>query len=196
MNQDKIKHPFRTESPRRVCTKEYTNYQSYKKFIREDFNNRCAYTDCLDIHFGGYRTYHIDHVKPKSSFPDLVNSYNNLVYSCSYVNIKKSDKVEVNIDPCDVDWNNHFYRNEHGEIFPESNSEEAVLLHKALCLYLDRYRFVWQIQRLDELMDKLESLIENQGGLCSADSDVVKNYAELSMEYRKYKLYLGIELNS
>lgn len=196
MSQDEIRYPFRIKSPIRACTKQYKNYQSYKDFIREDFNNRCAYTDCLDIHFGGYRTFHIDHVKPKSNFPELENSYNNLVYSCSYVNIKKSDKIEVNIDPCDIDWNDHFYRNKFGEICPELNSKDAVSLHASLCLYLDRYRFVWQIQKLDELMTKIEKMIERKGGLDHSDSDIIKSYAELSIEYRKYKAYLDVELNS
>ena len=65
-------HPFRNMTPQRTCTKKRTDYHAYKAFLAEDFNHRCGYTDCSDHWFGGKRNFQIDHLKPKSIYPELV----------------------------------------------------------------------------------------------------------------------------
>ena len=110
-------HPFRNMTPQRTCTKKRTDYHAYKAFLAEDFNHRCGYTDCSDHWFGGKRNFQIDHLKPKSIYPELVNEYGNLVYCCSYVNNAKSDDDNPNyLDPCNVDFNLHFERDDMGFI--------------------------------------------------------------------------------
>jgi uncharacterized protein (TIGR02646 family) len=78
--------------PTRTCAESYSNYRSFKKHLENDFNNRCGYCDDPDSYYGQEISYHIDHFKPKSEFPELEVEYKNLVYSCPYCNRAKSNK--------------------------------------------------------------------------------------------------------
>lgn len=154
---------FRPVSPQRSCTKTYADYRSYKKDLAKDFNNRCGYTDCSDFWFGGINNFHIDHFIPwKKNFalrPDLKTSYSNLVYACSYVNILKSDDDETNyLDPCDVNFNDHFIRDALGRISPIAGSAQAVYMYTKLKLYLRRYQIIWMLDNLDQKIDQLDAL--------------------------------------
>lgn len=67
------------------------DYRSFKPFIREDFDRRCAY--CLvpeeDVPQGA-EIYVLDHYCPKSVRHDLVAHYPNLFWSCVPCNSHKS----------------------------------------------------------------------------------------------------------
>lgn len=183
---------FRNSSPKRTCTKKYANYRSYKPYLVDDFDRKCGYTNCPDYWFGGKRTFHIDHFKPKSIYPKLELEYSNLVYCCSYVNILKSDDDGNYIDPCDVDFNDHFERDENGNILPKSDSKKAKYMYDNLKLYLKRYRIIWQLDELYTKMKKMKNVIE---GL--ADSDYKKELlviqGELANEFVNYFEYLKLE---
>lgn len=190
----KIVYPFRKLEPRRTCTKIYSDYKSYKPYIVKDFNQRCAYTDCPDSFFGGARNFHIDHIKPKKKFPKLSNDYKNLVYSCSYVNIRKSDaEIEI-LDPCDIDWNLHFGRDSYGNILPIPESEQAMLIYQSLSLYLKRYGIVWMLERLRALKKQIHDHCKSQGGYAYVNKEILMLLAELDDAYGQYEIYLGIEL--
>lgn len=152
---------FRKISPIRTCTKSYANYRSYKPFLAKDFNNRCGYTDCSDIWFGGKNSFHIDHFKPWKKNLALKTTYSNLVYCCSYVNILKSDDESDYLDPCDVDFNAHFERDVNGNILPKTSSALAIYMHKKLKLYLKRYQIIWKLDELVSRMGKLKTAINN-----------------------------------
>lgn len=182
---------FRALVPVRSCNTSYSSYRQYKVHLAADFNNRCGYTNCHDMWFGGLSTFHIDHFKPHKKFPHLKTSYENLVYSCSYVNILKSDDDPVNyLDPCSVDYNLHFYRDRYGTIFPVESSPPAVYMHKKLKLGLARYRVIWMLEKLDALIGQLESL---ENSLPQEDESSIAFYKlhyELSKEFRAYLHYL------
>ena len=152
---------FRSKQPKRICTKVYTNYRSYKPYIAEDFNHRCGYTDCSDFWFGGINTFHIDHFKPLKNHPKLKNTYSNLVYCCSYVNILKSDDEGTYLDPCDIDYNAHFERDSNGNIIPINTSVEAKYMHSRLKLYLKRYQIIWKLDQLLLRMRELQNAIKD-----------------------------------
>lgn len=156
---------FRYNNPIRVCTKSFKNYRSYKKYLADDFNSRCGYTDCSDFWFGGINTFHIDHFKPFSKNPNLKTDYSNLVYCCSYVNILKSNDEGNYLDPCDVDYNNHFERDNNGFIIPKSTSIEASYMFNKLKLGLKRYAIIWKLDNLLERAYKLEVLIDKESNL-------------------------------
>jgi hypothetical protein len=76
----------------------YDDYRSFKPWLRDEFAFRCFY--CLhreqwcqdgDADFG------VDHVRPKSSHPDIENEYTNLVYACCRCNSFKGDQ-DLDID--------------------------------------------------------------------------------------------------
>ena len=104
-----MSYPFRTYTPIRTCLKSFNDYHAYKPYLEIDFCKKCGYTGCSQMWFGGRRTFQIDHLKPESKYPHLINEYSNLIYCCSYVNRAKWDDDSPNyLDPCDVDYNNHF----------------------------------------------------------------------------------------
>lgn len=71
----------------------YADYESYRPWLRDEFFFRCAY--CLRREPWGPRKgeFHIDHVRPQASNPDLALTYDNLVYSCCSCNLGKSDET-------------------------------------------------------------------------------------------------------
>lgn len=182
---------FRTHSPARTCTAAYKNYQQYKSHLRKDFNRRCGYTDCPDFWFGGTNNFHIDHFIPWKNYPkkpNLKTDYSNLVYTNSYVNILKSNDEGNYIDPCDVDYNLHFTRDDTGCISPVSSSAAGNYMYKKLKLFMRRYQIIWMLDQLFQKMETLKSAIEStpDGNL---KTDLLVIQGELGgklIEYIKY----------
>jgi len=184
-----IQFVFRNIAPIRTYNgKELSVYRSYKESLAKDFNNRCGYTDCYDFWFGGKRNFQIDHFKPKSKYPDKITKYSNLVYTCSYVNRAKSDDDGNYMDPCDTDYNQHFYRDNLGNILPKVDSEPANYMYKKLKLYLKRYSIIWMLDQLDQRMYKLHELIEATGNV---EAKIL--LADFAMKYMDYKKHLRAE---
>lgn len=183
--------PFREDAyipMRKYKGKELNNYRDYKQFLREDFKKKCGYTNCLDDWFGGVTTFQIDHFLPQSVYPKLKTKYNNLVYCCSYVNRAKSNDEGNYLDPCDEDYNEHFYRNDLGEIMPIITSTKAVYMHKKLKLYLRRYSIIWMLEQLEQKMQTLRELIEN------TDNEEAKElFIQITIKYMDYKKFLRVQ---
>lgn len=180
---------FRNESPSRTCTKTYSNYRRFKKYLAKDFNSKCGYTDCHDFWFGGITNFHIDHFKPFSKNPKLATDYSNLVYCCSYINILKSDDEGDYIDPVNVDFNDHFERDVDGSIIPKTTSKAAIYMYSKLQLGLSRYKFIWKLEEVLDRLSKLKQEIRNP------KNEKIKNdlriiHSELSEEFTDYLTYL------
>jgi hypothetical protein len=181
--------PFRTKehTPARTYTgREYADYRRYKLFLQKDFKKKCGYTNCLDDWFGGITTFQIDHFLPQSTHTKLKTKYKNLIYSCSYANRAKSNDESVYyLDPCNSDYNKHFYRNSIGEIFPFDSSQEGIYMHKKLKLYLKRYSLIWILENLENSMFDLQEIIEDKG-----DAEAKELFVKVGMKYNDYKRYL------
>lgn len=173
---------FRDTVPeRKYSGRELTDYRGYKDILANDFKSRCGYTSCLDSWFGGKTNFQIDHFKPKSIYPGLEKKYSNLVYSCSYVNRAKSNDDGMYLDPVDVDYNIHFYRDELGNIYPREDSEAAKYMYIKLKLYLKRYSIIWMLEQLEQKLDNLQILIE------STQNELAKDlYLQISFKYHNY----------
>lgn len=177
---------FREKAPKRTYSGiELKDYKGYKNYLEKDFTSRCGYTYCQQEWFGGKRNFQIDHFKPKSINPELETKYSNLVYSCSYVNRAKSDDVGIYIDPCDVDYNDHFYRDELGNIYPIESSDSAIYMYKRLKLYLKRYGIIWMLEQLEVKKEKLRKLIES-----TKDQEAMELYIAIDFKYMDYKKHL------
>lgn len=195
MNKLRYKTPQRRNQKRKL-----KNYSGYKGDLREDFNQRCGYCDDLDTWKN--KGFQIDHFIPKNSkhvssnIAD--NDYSNLVYSCAYCNRAKWDKWPTGdenkpndgkvgfIDPCDNDYTNHLDRNEYEEII--ATSELGNYMRKALKLYLSRHAVIRHIERLDELLDKIESLFK-QNNNAFQDKEL-RSLIETLFKYREYTKFL------
>lgn len=91
----------------------YGTYGAYKRWLRDDFNYRCAY--CLwreQFETGAWRTFPVEHFRPKSrpEFAHLETVYENLYYSCVRCNSAKGSEWPTDaetadglrfVDPCD-----------------------------------------------------------------------------------------------
>lgn len=174
-------HSFRTKVPTRTCTKKYADFHKYKQYLADDFKHKCGYTDCSEMWFGGKATFQIDHIKPKSKYPELENDYSNLVYCCSYVNRAKWDDDSPNyLDPCTEDFNVHFERDDYGRIVPKTPQGRYMAEHMQLRLL--RYALIWNLDRLADRIDRLNKV---------DFTDEVKDLLlELYREKDKYFKYL------
>ncbi|RYZ66609.1 MAG: hypothetical protein EOP09_12425 [Proteobacteria bacterium] len=97
---------------RRTDFPQVKDYRDYRDLLRCDFFYRCGYCGYHE----GYPyalEFHIDHFFPKSSYPELINEYGNLLWSCSLCNRSKHAGLPICgrlrlFDPCEVDFEDHF----------------------------------------------------------------------------------------
>jgi hypothetical protein len=177
-----VAYQFRSVAPIRTCNRKYTDYHKYKDNLADDFHHKCGYTDCSEMWFGGKGNFQIDHIRPKSKYPELANEYSNLVYCCSHVNRAKWDDDSPNyLDPCIEDFNNHFERDDYGRIVPKTPQGEYMAEH--MQLYLLRYAIVWCLDQLTEKIDKLRDV--------SQTTEVRALLLELCLQKEDYLKYLA-----
>jgi hypothetical protein len=68
------------------------HYRSFRRFVREDFRETCAYCLLEELLAGGEENFELDHFRPQVLFPDRVNDYYNLYYACHPCNRIKHGK--------------------------------------------------------------------------------------------------------
>lgn len=71
--------------------KKSKNYRKHKSALRKEFSYSCSYCNIREPELGGSESFWIDHYRPKSKFPHLINDYNNLLYSCRICNRTKGN---------------------------------------------------------------------------------------------------------
>lgn len=181
--------------PSRRKVEEQTRYQLYRKDLRDDFNCACGYCDDSD-EFLDKSTFHIDHFAPKSKFPQLELVYENLVYSCRFCNVSKSNKWAMYdhtpsnngtkgfIDPCKDDYEKHLYRSEKGVILPASKLGEYMI--KELNLGLIRHEYLWKARQLRKRRLTLAKLLERLPRGSDRREEVLEAILRLVDEYEQY----------
>jgi hypothetical protein len=84
---------------RRHGPREYTDYTSFKPWLRDEFSFRCVYCLFRERWFpNGEAGFSVDHIEPQVSTPERVCDYSNLVYACLTCNSSKRDQRLPN--PC------------------------------------------------------------------------------------------------
>lgn len=146
------------------------------------------------------KIYHIDHFAPKSKFPHLENTYENLIYSCPFCNLTKSDdwpseSEEVSIlnnigyiNPILEEYNTYFYRDSRGNIFCE-DKETGHYMYNKLKFYLERHRVLWNLTKLMQVKKKIKVKLD----ICKDKAeyeDLLKLYGELSLEFDEFLFYI------
>lgn len=100
-------------------------YESYRPFLRRDFEFRCAYCLRHEFFFGGGEAGEIDHFRPRHLFPHLLNDYQNLCWSCHKCNAAKGGKWPSEsqvrqefrfLDPCADDQADHWQTHADGTL--------------------------------------------------------------------------------
>jgi hypothetical protein len=77
----------KTPVPRKHGPKGYTNYESFREWLRDDFSYRCAFS--LFRETWDSPNFDIDHLNPQKTHPELTCDYNNLIYLLHDLNLKK-----------------------------------------------------------------------------------------------------------
>ena len=95
----------------------YTDYTTFKPWLRDEFNFRCVY--CLErerLYPSGHAAFGVDHVHSKSN-PDniaYICDYEYLVYACNRCNSVKQDRRVL--DPCATPFAEHFRVGDDGSL--------------------------------------------------------------------------------
>lgn len=167
LKQIKKERPIRSYSGEKWKTNSVN-----KRHLADDFKHRCAYCDDLDLFNGEYRAYHVEHFAPKEKFPNLAHDYSNLLYACPYCNGAKSDKwpssdPQINVvgdigflDPCEDEYYNNLHRNEDGTIGYDTPLGRYI--YSELDLGLKRHKYIYIQAELDELLSKVDDLINKK----------------------------------
>ncbi|MCX0359272.1 HNH endonuclease [Clostridium perfringens] len=153
MGRIKEKKPVRSYTGEKWMTNS-----SNKKRLVKDFEHKCAYCDDHDKYSGGYKSYHVEHFAPKDKFKHLEFTYDNLLYSCPYCNISKSNKWVGNteneniignkgfIDPCTDEYYDCLHRDENGNITYSNQIGE--FMYNELSLYLKRHKILYNLEKV------------------------------------------------
>lgn len=158
---------FREELPiRKKVLTVVSKYQDHKPTLVKNFRSKCGYCNDTDVWRNTY--YEIDHYIPKGYLTDIEKKeYWNLIYSCRYCNNSKrakwptgdrnieNDGKEGFVSPYSTDYDLLFERDEDGRIVPQSDL--ATWIHKNLNLGLKRHSLIWQLEKIDKILDVLES---------------------------------------
>lgn len=191
---------LRNKIPTRSNVKPRKNYRCFRINLENDFNLRCGYCDD-SAELVDPITFHIDHFAPKKKFPELINDYNNLVFSCRFCNVSKSNKwigekaAEPNdgesgfVDPCSEKYDNHLERSPEGMIIPKSKIGEYMI--ENLKLHLNRHKYLWIARRLRKLRLEVEELkleLENSEHYNLIDErKLLLTFMKLVLEIERYE---------
>lgn len=187
----------------------YGKYNSYKKYLRLEFDHRCAYCDIHEAEDGGSKKFHIDHYLPKSIFPEKCCIYSNLFYSCGDCNRLKGnywanwlqkflDKYILN--PCDHDYDIHFDRTKPVWIPKTTVARwdiEKLRLNskKQIAVRETRALFIQTIEELSEKKRRFE-MVQTNNQLSQSDfKEITNQIGELNRQINLYKSKISTPLD-
>ena len=141
--------------------------------MEKDFKHRCAYCNMKD-EIVKPLPFQVDHYIPEDAFknvrPELKTDYENLMYACPKCNSKKRKKYKGNINdkkienelfynPVETDYNEIFYRDEHGKILSsdKKGNEMIVMLH----LYSPVHQIAWILDEIQQVQEKIKNKIQS-----------------------------------
>lgn len=116
---------------RRHGPEGYTNYESYRDWLRDEFTFRCVFCLHREKWYGRAATFSIDHLVPVAIDPTRECDYTNLLYACVTCNNAKRDIVDVP-DPCQVGFHGCLRIQHNGEV--EALNKQGKKLRDALRL--------------------------------------------------------------
>lgn len=107
---------FKRSSP---APKVKGDYPAFRPYVRQDFEQCCAYCYLHERHAGGEKNFELDHFRPLKQFPKLRRVFENLHWSCHVCNGIKSksnhwpsDELLARgirfVDLCEDDFDQHY----------------------------------------------------------------------------------------
>jgi uncharacterized protein (TIGR02646 family) len=140
-------------------------YQQFKRYLRADFRESCAYCLLHESHLSvDYWSFTIDHFRPKAmpQFRHLRHVYANLYYACPQCNTFKRSRWPASstlargsgfVDPCAQDPMDHFVFSGDGRIAPRTPAGAYTIRH----VRLNRTRLI-QLRR--DLIEQVASELD------------------------------------
>jgi hypothetical protein len=106
-----MSQPFQfptTPLVRRHGPQGYSDYQSYKPWLRDEFSFRCVFCLLRETWYRpfGADLFGVEHLVPRSRVPELELAYDNLLYACISCNSWKRDDEPL-LDPMRDGFGNH-----------------------------------------------------------------------------------------
>jgi uncharacterized protein (TIGR02646 family) len=171
------------------------NQNEIKEALQKMYNNLCCY---CEAHINPTTTFgQIEHLKPKSKFPDLCFSWDNLHLSCEICNIKKSDKWDAQnpiIDPTLDNSNEHlqyYYDNikpitkrgittvNHVELNRQSLTAARRKIVMEVIKLLEQYKETSDDFKKHSLNEELDKIINEESEYYSAAKSVIDKFSIL-----------------
>src|ERR1017187_2717618 len=129
----------------------YSNYESYRDWLRDDFLFRCVYCLHREQWYNRGAAFHIDHFVPVVSDAGSICEYTNLLYACAACNEAKNAILGLP-DPCKIPLGDCLCITAGGKVQSFNNHGEKLL--QALCL--NSPRSVAYRSRLMRILDALQ----------------------------------------
>lgn len=148
---------------RRHGPRGYTDYESYREWLRDEFAFRCAFCLMRETWLRGKRGFQIDHCVPQAQDPSRRLDYDNLVYTCPWCNQAKAGVPVPN--PTEVAYGRALSVNSEGVV--EARNSLGVVLVAGL--RLDNPEITYQrkmllrVVRLAEEKNNLPVILELLG---------------------------------
>lgn len=120
-----------TPHVRRHGPEGYTNYESYRDWLRDEFTFRCVYCLVREQWYNRAATFNIDHFIPVTVDPSGACEYTNLLYACATCNNAKRSILNIP-DPCLVAFHDCLRIKDTGEL--EALNSDGEKLRDALLL--------------------------------------------------------------
>lgn len=212
-----LKYPsnihIRTENP-----SKYKTHNTYKKYLRREFKQRCVYCNLPDVS-KGLKSFGVDHynpnLKPKKNPSIIYEDYNNLFYCCNECNSWKNEFWPTSDDflkgiyipnPCNDVMSEHLqYEDEKVSDKSDAGKFTMKLLHLN---DPDSQQFKQNLILSSKSISKsIKSLKEQKKGLVNLlkqnlskkeKEDMLKEIMEIDSEINDYKKYydsLSINMN-
>jgi hypothetical protein len=94
----------------------YVHWSFFKPWLRDEFEFRCVFCCVRETWFPhGPDSFAVEHLRPRSRFPDLESAYENMLYACLRCNSFKLDQWPI-MNPCRVAYGRHLRVRDDGTI--------------------------------------------------------------------------------
>lgn len=105
----------------------YTDYSSYKDWLRDEFSFRCIYCLIRETWVpNGDGFFTVEHLLPKSSHEADECNYENLFYCCTRCNSNKGIK-DFPYSPCEFDFSKHISIDINGKVKSLSKEGDVII---------------------------------------------------------------------
>lgn len=139
-----------TGARERIYSPSYQAYESYRSFLRDEFDFRCAYCLTREI-WKEASDFELDHWCPDKEPESLRTDYDNLVFACRECNGSKLDRP-IELKPLRDDFSQHLVFRLDGHAVPTSDKGRALIRKLSLngpsrIDFRKRWLDVWQLAK-------------------------------------------------